>query len=511
MISLIYSAAINGIDANIVEVETYISSGLPVFSIVGLPDTAVKESRDRVMAALKNSGFDFPTKKITVNLAPADIKKEGGSFDLPIALGMLASSGKIKKEKLRSFCAAGELALDGKVRPVKGILPIALSLKKNGINNFIVPFENRYEASVAQDINVYCFSNLAEIVKFINEEIIVEPFIYKDIKAGSLESKCEYDFADIKGQFQARRAAEVAAAGGHNLLMSGPPGSGKTMIAKRIPGILPPMEFEESVETTKIWSASGQNFDGKLIWQRTFRSPHHTTSAVAISGGGTYPKPGEVSLAHNGVLFLDEFAEFKRDTLEVLRQPLEDKCITVSRAKNSLTFPASFMLIAAMNPCPCGNYGSKEKECICTPYQIQKYRNKISGPLLDRIDIHIEVPALKISEMTSYADGESSLKIRERVMKAREIQKERFKNKKIFSNAQMSTKDIKKFCVLEKEAEQVLKSAIEELNFSARAYDKILKVSRTIADLAGSDNIKTEHIAEGIQYRALDRRQLMQF
>jgi magnesium chelatase family protein len=501
-----YSAAINGIDANIVEVEIYISAGMPNFSIVGLPDAAVKESKDRVTAALKNSGFDFPSKKITVNLAPADIKKEGGAFDLPIALGILASTGKIKKENLSGFCAAGELALDGKIRSVRGMLPISLSLKKHKIEKFIVPFKNREEAAVAANVNVYPFKTLLETVRFLNKEIIREPFKC-DMSAQEEDYGFgEYDFADIKGQFAAKRAAEVAAAGSHNMIMSGPPGSGKTMIAKRIPGILPQMSFDESVETTKIWSASGQSFSGGLIRQRTFRSPHHTVSAVALAGGGAYPKPGEVSLAHNGDLFLDEFAEFRRDALEVLRQPLEDKCVTVSRAKSSLNFPASFMLVAAMNPCPCGNLGHKEKQCVCNLNQIQKYRNKISGPLVDRIDIHIEVPALKVSELTETTiAAESSVKIKERVCKARKIQFERFQNTKIHSNSQMGVKEIKKYCVLDAQAKNILKNAIEKLGLSARAYDRILKVARTIADLEGIENIKTAHIAEAVQYRSFDR------
>ena len=504
MVSLVYSSAINGIEANLIEVEAYISSGLPAFYIVGLADTAVKESRDRVSSALRNSGYDFPFQRIVVNLAPADLKKEGGAFDLPIALGILGYTGIIDKEKLRGFCAVGELSLEGRIRRISGVLPMVLGMGKK-LQGIIVPFSNRREAAAVKGVNVYPFKTLPEAVDFINGGNPCEPYVYDIAKETDEYFDTDNDFEDVKGQFEARRAAEIAAAGGHNLLMCGPPGSGKTMIAKRISGILPFMTFEESVQTTKIWSAAGKHLGG-LIRKRPFRNPHHTASPAALAGGGTYPKPGEVSLANNGVLFLDEFTEFRRDSLEILRQPLEDKCVTISRSKCALTFPASFMLIAAMNPCPCGNFGHGEKECICNAFQIQKYRNRISGPLLDRIDIHINVPALKSSELTlEEIKAESTRAIRERVMAARQIQIERFKGLGIFANAHMNVKDMRKFCRLDEKAGKTLELAIHKLKLSARAYDRILKVSRTIADLGGSEIIKGEHVAEAAQYRALDR------
>jgi len=508
MLSKIISSAVNGIDAYVVNVEVYISSGLPVFSTVGLPDTAVKESKDRVVAAIRNSGFNFPKRKITVNLSPADIKKEGSSFDLPIALGILLAEEKIKPFDASKYCFLGELALDGSLRPVKGTLPVALSLRKNGIERIVTPQINATEAAVVKDIEVYGLKNLSEVVKFLNREKVILPEKSTGIDISLDSITHELDFSEVKGQQFAKRALEIAAAGGHNVIMIGPPGSGKTMLARRLSTILPPLTFEEALETTKIHSVAGLLYSDKsFVRSRPFRSPHHTVSDIALIGGGTYPKPGEVSLSHNGVLFLDEMTEFHRNVLEVLRQPLEDKVVCISRAKNSLVFPASFMLVGAMNPCPCGNLGHPDKQCICNPYQIMKYRGKISEPLLDRIDIHLEVPALKISELTDEPSqpAESSSDVRKRVINAREIQIGRFRGSKIHSNSQMGSKQIKKYCQIDSESKNILRSAIERLGFSARAYDRILKVSRTIADLAQREEIISSDIAEAIQYRNLDK------
>lgn len=508
MLSQVLSSATYGINAHIVRVETNIEKGLYSFVVVGLPDNAVKESRERVIAAIKNTFTKIPNIKITVNLAPADIKKEGSAYDLPIAVGILSAIEIIKSDLLKDFVILGELALDGSLRPVHGVLPIAVEVKKNNLRGMILPKENAKEAAMVEGIEVYPMGSLSETVDFLNSEHeILTPFKINLDEVFSQERQYSIDFSDVKGQENVKRALEVAAAGAHNIIMIGPPGSGKTMLAKRIPTILPPMTFEEAIETTKIHSVAGiLPPNSALVATRPFRAPHHTISDSALVGGGTIPRPGEISLAHHGVLFLDELPEFARNVLEVLRQPLEDGKITVSRSKMTLEFPANFMLVCAMNPCPCGFYTDPTKECTCTQIQIQKYMAKISGPLLDRIDLHIEVPAVKYKDLSSKTEGESSSKIRERVITAREIQMRRFKGRKgLFSNADMQSKDIKEFCQIDTDGEELLKMAITRLGLSARAYDRILKVSRTIADLAKSSEIKPEHISEAIQYRSLDR------
>lgn len=505
MLSKVNSISLLGIEGFSVEIEVDIQGGLPGINMVGLPDTVVKEAKERVKSAIKNSSLDFPTSRVLVNFAPANIKKEGPHLDLAIAVAILAGLGQVNNFYIISSAFVGELSLNGEIRPVRGILPMIMEAEKRGFEKIFIPYDNRYEAGFERKIEVYAVSTLRELVDFLNEDADLQRVDFKNDEV--LSPTYDMDFNEVKGQFFAKRAIEIAAGGNHNMLMIGPPGGGKTMISQRIPTILPNLTYDEALEVTKIYSISGLlNDNGRIMLNTPFRNPHHTASTVSIIGGGSNPMPGEVSLAHNGVLFLDELPEFKKDALECLRQPMESYEVCISRVKGKYTYPARFMLVASMNPCPCGYYGYQLKECKCTSIQIRNYLNKISGPLLDRIDIHISVEPVQFNEISSRSEGESSLDIKSRVEKVRKIQKERFMGEGIICNAQMKPKHIKKYCSLDSKGMKLLETVFKTMSLSTRAYSKILKISRTIADMDESKDIQEKHIAEAIQYRILDRK-----